>query len=464
MRDTVESPLIADLRVDGSTIHVTANESFSNRYLQDDFFAEYEPDVDLSALPRTTLAIPFLTSVLPIVWATGGHFCIDEMDAQFARSLEEVRAGFRRMIPAIAWEGSLTITRLADDRRPAENGARGPALLFSGGVDSVYSSLTQPAPQLLVTVWGTDIALENREGWLTARRQTLSFAEVYGHEAAFIRSNFRTFINCSLLEDSLPQVSNWWLHVQHGIGLCGIAAPVIIGKGYERILLSSGRMLKQRGVLGASPELEGRLRWARVQAEHYGDDRTRHDKLRSIIGHVRDRPLARPGLRVCFMYPYGAGGNCSRCEKCLRTMSALLVENEAPAAWGFPRSARSTVRLVRRRFRMRMMLFAEGPGWFWGEIQSRAKEILAVGQAPVVEGVDLTAFLRWLSDFDLAAYQQRWQRLGDARASILRLIRRHPLLLRLATRTMAAIRKRRARARFHPAETDGVGARGLSPR
>ena len=57
-----------------------------------------------------------------------------------------------------------------------------------------------------------------------------------------------------------------------------------------------------------------------VAVEHADATFRRDGKVRAIADH----PMVRRHLRVCFS-PKTETGNCSRCEKCIRTMIALAL-------------------------------------------------------------------------------------------------------------------------------------------
>jgi hypothetical protein len=121
-------------------------------------------------------------------------------------------------------------------------------------------------------------------------------------------------------------------------------------------------------------------------------------------------------------------------------MTGLVVEGASPRAYGFDVPAAEALRRARRRFRIRGMVFGEGPHWFWREIQERARERLAAGRPPPVDGADVRPFFSWLAAFDLARYRRQWGVIGRARAASIRLVRRWPRLARLVMRGMASAR------------------------
>jgi len=449
--------LIEDLEVRGSTIRVRADRAFTERFLREDFVVEYERDIDLRTLASSTLLLPFVLNVAPILWAAGWEARVEEMDEELASVLGPIRETYRRLYPRVRWDGQLhaaTVRRGPD--APPVAGAAGTAVLFSGGVDSTATSLLLDEPQLLITIWGNEIALDNQEGWGSARGYTEAYARRHGHRPGFIRSNFRSFLDVSRLNGAFPGITNWWLDVQHGIGLVGLAAPLMAARGANRILFSSGRTEEQITALGAGPDLEGRLRWSGRRAEHALGETRRHDKLRSVVERVRSGEAREITLRVCFMYPYGGGGNCGACEKCLRTMAGLLVEGEDPRAYGFPGSPRKVSEAIRRRFRTLRMRFGEAPGHYWEELAQRAAERLGIEGADLrAAGEPIGGFLRWVSTYDFAAYARRWARVGAARAWAIATIRRSPRATRIAMRLMARARRRRLRSPGAPGEGTG---------
>jgi hypothetical protein len=113
---------------------------------------------------------------------------------------------------------------------------------------------------------------------------------------------------------------NW----MSSLTLRNAAVPLLLQGGVRRFLLASSNSWREVGVeetrymTDADPILLPALGTERIELDPVGTERTRVEKTRQI----KDWPLAWSHLDVCIME---AGRNCSRCEKCLRTLLTLEV-------------------------------------------------------------------------------------------------------------------------------------------
>lgn len=107
--------LIKEVKVQGNRIDISIEDAFKAVYLKTDFFAEYDPEVDLSSLDYSIVTLPFILNVLPIVWISGKHYTIDVMDETLYHALEKIREVFRRLYPHTAWDGILQPTSLVNN-------------------------------------------------------------------------------------------------------------------------------------------------------------------------------------------------------------------------------------------------------------------------------------------------------------------------------------------------------------
>jgi hypothetical protein len=389
--------LIEQMHIEAGTLWVRPCSDFGTDYLLDDFWAVYPDDLPLAKLGESVALIPFVLNVAPVVWLSGKRYRVPTLDSRLAAGLDSARDAFRRMYPELEWEGELVPDRVDEPARAARGRpALADAVLFSGGVDSTFSSITAGTRQLLVTVRGADIGLENAPGWGRVRRTAQAFADSVGHSWAGVESNLRRFLRTDALESCSPRLTKWWAQAQHGLALAGLAAPLAASHGCSRVLLPASHTQGFHAPWGSSPELDPCAAWDDVEVVHHGFDHSRQDKLRRLVADSgKSRPIP---LRVCFWRPRGDGGNCCECEKCLRTATGLLIEGAAPARFGFAISEREVERRVRAGFGDRVFPWSPSTHSMWQDIQDRTREQQAP-QAP-------PEYLAWLSEFDFDTYTQ----------------------------------------------------------
>lgn len=108
------------------------------------------------------------------------------------------------------------------------------------------------------------------------------------------------------------------------------AVPLLLQSGVRRFLFASSHSWQAVGAFAtndmtlADPILLPALSTERTELAAVGSEYTRVEKTRRIAR----MPLARTALDVCIMDGHG---NCTRCEKCLRTALTLELLGELPA-------------------------------------------------------------------------------------------------------------------------------------
>lgn len=192
---------------------------------------------------------------------------------------------------------------------PADAGRNGHAtgLCFTSGVDSFYSLLRGKDPvDALIFVQGYDMKLEDEWRMIHAERGMGAVAQATRTRLIVIRTNLR--------EHPLMKFAHW--DQAHGgalaaVGhlLTGALGRLIVASSYQRGLATPHGSHRRSDPLWSSSAIE---------VLHRGDERWRHDKLRAI----GDERLVQQHLRVCWQNR-ARTGNCSRCEKCVRTMLTL---------------------------------------------------------------------------------------------------------------------------------------------
>ncbi len=181
------------------------------------------------------------------------------------------------------------------------------ALFFSGGVDSFHTLLRSNRKiELLVTVHGFDVYLQDVSRMAAVSSSVQSVAAAVGIKAAIIRTNFREH----------PEIATTPWNEIHGGALAAVAH--LLSDYVDRILISSAYAYNIERPWGSHWKTDHLWSSDRLQIIHFGAELQRVEKVRAIAGE----PLVRQHLRVCWEN-LSANGNCSRCEKCIRTRLVL---------------------------------------------------------------------------------------------------------------------------------------------
>ena len=336
-----ETNLLESVTVDKNRVHCVINKEFKKKYLTQDFFAEYDEDVDLTKLDYSIQIMPCIMNLVSIVWISGKDYFIDSMDEELFHSLEKVKEVIKRMYKKTHWNGRLIPRKLVkntyDFAHDKHNKER-MALLFSGGVDSTASTLFhRDKKQLLVTVWGHwDLPLSDKKLWNTRKKQLIDFGKQLGHKNTFIKSSGYSFLNRTVLDKISPEVSSWRIFVVEGIGWAGLVAPLMLLKGYPVLRHASTITWDFDYPAAANPFIDNNIRFAGVGLEHDMFDVNRIEKCALIADICKHdnamKRLPKPFVRVC---EEKIVENCCRCQKCVRTILEFIIVGENPRDYGF---------------------------------------------------------------------------------------------------------------------------------
>lgn len=179
------------------------------------------------------------------------------------------------------------------------------ATFFTLGVDSFYTLLTHlDEIDDLIYVEGFERQLSAAVVEEAKKRIELA-AQTFEKKAVFLKSNIR---------ETLDKHVHWY---RYG------AAPALASVGlanqqtYKRIYIAASDSLSNLQKCSSHPHIDPL--WSTESLEFIHDAPiTRIEKLKEIAKH----PFALDHLRVCWQ---GADYNCSKCEKCVRTMVSLSL-------------------------------------------------------------------------------------------------------------------------------------------
>jgi hypothetical protein len=181
------------------------------------------------------------------------------------------------------------------------------ALCFSGGIDSFYTLLRYPEKiDDLVTVFGFDTQLEDVRRNESIEKSIREVAAMLGKRPIFVRTNIR--------EHALYQGISW--EIAHGGAMAAIGHLLPPETG--RLLISSSRPYDYTEPWGSHWKIDPLWSSNSLTIAQFGVEWKRYEKLRMIAAE----PMVRRHLRVCWENRTPTG-NCSACDKCLRTRLAL---------------------------------------------------------------------------------------------------------------------------------------------
>lgn len=338
---------------------------FFSKYT-DTFFVEYS--LPVGDVPVSVAVVPFVANVLPIVWLTDSILELDEIDKSFYESIDDFKKGYVNMYPQAVFGGKIKVCSVVENEYPQE----GSAMFFSGGADA-YSTLVEYRKEypMLLSVIGADITLDDKEGIFNQTRIMEKGTEDFQlPDPCLISSNFRSFIQGKNLDDIVRIYGeDWWHGFQHGIGLICLSAPIAFHKHLKTVYIASTNVKGHHATCASDGSIDNYVRFGSTQVVHAQFEKSRQQKIALIVDYCKTEKR-KIELRVCWRSK--GGHNCCHCEKCYRTIFAIVAEGGDPKEYGFNMTNRDILdaeRIVKKSlYRKYGMLRAK-----WQEIVDKIK-------------------------------------------------------------------------------------------
>jgi len=386
--------LISKITIEPNLITAYPSEELSE-FLNEPLFIHSE-QTDLSNTPEDIACLPFVYNIAPIVWRLGGDWQAPQLSSAAAENLELVRTGMAELWPDYEWNG-----KIHGSSKNSKQTSHNPALLFSGGLDSTFSAmqLVEKKPTLITIHGGRDLQLADENAWASVEKATAKFANSHQLDSIQIKSNFT-----STLTDKVDQLcpdlpASWWASIQHGLGLAGVAAPVMFAAGSDELYISATHTTGHQAGWGSHPKLDGVLNWGAAKANHFGYDYDRTQKIQALADLAEKKHYSIPELIVCTRR--NRQGNCMRCPKCLRTMGSVLVNDLDPNSFGFELSKNDAKSHLMGSIPASIKV-TDNEIFAWKSISKHAVENLGSKPDP---------FMKWLAKLDLSKKPGFFERL-----------------------------------------------------
>ena len=350
----------------------------------DMFWVEYSKDIE--GMPKALAAVPLISNIIVLASIFDARIYVPYLDEDFYFSIRQFMNGFAHMYPMLQfnYEDVIVCEQIIDTKKYNIKKEENKALLyFSGGVDA-YTSLIRHEQEdlILLTVCGADTWYNNKIGFREIIRNNEEIANLHKLQIVSCISTLRKFINEKELYDYLyPLINdNFWHGFQHGIGMFGLSAGYVYLFDIKKIYFASSFCEKDENyTCGSDPSIDNYVRIGSSEVCHDGFELSRQDKVASLCKYskVNGRKLY---LRVC--YSSAIGVNCCECEKCVRTMLAILAEGYDPREFGFEQF---DIHKIFSRLMIALKNFSEVPDIayaIYGEIISKLINIYSYEESP----------------------------------------------------------------------------------
>ncbi len=285
------------------------------------------------------LSVPGIAMMLPLAWITGADLHVGCVDRTFLEAAGALQIEYRKIYP-LAPFGTRVIADEIVESAPNPNGL---ALLYSGGLDATFSFFAnrERRPRL-IQMLGTDISVSNTEYMRLAEKETAVFAAKHGVEVSFVRTNALEVFDPGMVMHRFWRCrervnGDLWKGMGYALGHLAMTAPLSAGR-FDHLMIAAWADRQRANKMrenpdASSPRVDRHIAWSNLRVEHHGCLH-RYEKAVAMKDWV-------PGnlLRVCW-FPQSEPGsrrglNCCRCEKCVRSITALAIAGVDPERCGF---------------------------------------------------------------------------------------------------------------------------------
>lgn len=347
-------------------------------------------------IPDGILIIPFAMTLAPIAWLTGTNVRINELDANFHSCLKRVRLGFDRLYPDARFvgKGGIVPDRIKDLSAPHSTDR--PAMLFSGGVDSMATYFTNSDKNpILLTIQGSDVPLSNTSLWSRVRSNAEEFAEDQSTQSLSIKSEFQEWLRWDVLDMYYQNMlgRTWWGAIQYFLDLPTICAPTVYSLG-SRTLFFSGGYSSDPTKPGDQPYIVNEIEWAGSVVEYTLNDYSRQERTDIIAEQLSP---GKDSWNILSCWQPERYLNCSNCEKCYRNIVSLLIAGVDPELYGFEVDD-ETFKSIRRAFEQGEIHFNEIDLMIWRELQDARSPL------GTLTSYEIENFFDWFMSANLSDY------------------------------------------------------------
>lgn len=310
--------------------HFEASGILKPYFSTDTLFVEYQED--MSMVPESILAVPFVASIIPLMWVTNTVMWVKELDRTFYDSILRVHDAYQRLYSHFPLKGNIIPAKFIENQLDVK---RESLLLFSGGLDAncTYVRIRDTKP-LLFNIQGWYRKADDLDKAAEADiRDVHVFADREGVESTFAKSNFAVVVKESLWQKNIRPTfgDSWWHGFNHSMAFITIAMPLAFKRGIKNIYIASSVPMGEFCMCASHVTTDSEFRFAGLgRCIHDGSELVRQEKVQTVVAYQKTTGKPYP-MRVCSFNDH----NCCECEKCFRTVLGLTAEVVDARDFGF---------------------------------------------------------------------------------------------------------------------------------
>lgn len=392
---TVEN---ANIKNDGKRIinRIKIDCKLKHYFKSNEFYAEYEKDV--SDVPLGLLNIPALSSILHFAWAVGSDVTISELDETHLKGLEKVKKIFMDN-PAydfLSFEGELNVDKVSCNEFEKQ---KRQALLFSGGLDSMTSYISQK-PEQLIMIWGLDVPTSWVDFWGQIKK---TYEDL---PITTIKSNTLELYDLGLVTKiGESNTAGYYAAFCYSLVTFGVCPPITV-ENVDNVMMASTFPIQyyldsDYPFQCYKPHffVDRQLGWANIETFDVENEYNRPMKIEKFIkpyfeehGYSQIRTCGR--LAFLNARKDKAKLNCSLCDKCQLLISLLSNYDMNPELCGFNINE-VTFPSIKNNIVDKRWPAQERQKYFWGELKKHINDNIENDYCGSKE------FLSWLKTYEL---------------------------------------------------------------
>lgn len=300
-------------------------------------FFELPESLDLQSVPESILTVPFVGAMYCATILTGIGIKVPVLDKAFYESIPRIEAAFKKIYPYTNYSSSVIVGKLVNNSNRSDTTKT--SVFFTGGVDATSALVgTIDEKPTLINILGGDILISDTDSRDALVKYMTELTQQIGNEFVMMKSNCRRFFNEQQLQLRLnatlrPEHNHgWWASIGHILSMVSTIAPVLYCRNITKHYIGSGYSTKANTYDANSPDMVEAIKIADCNFISSDPDLDRNEKIKKIADFCGSKGL-KVKLKVCWHRK--ASENCCHCEKCYRTIAAIIGNHQDPNNYGF---------------------------------------------------------------------------------------------------------------------------------